>query len=556
MMNPVIGREFFGILRSPKTLLMLIALTVVFSVTVLMRWPSDSAVDLSGSQSREVFRIFGYALLGGVVFLVPAFPATSIVNEKNGGTLALLLNSPLSAWSIYFGKISGVLLYSLLVLLCSLPASAACFALGGIDFKTELGMLYLILVLLVIQYSTLGMLVSSYVQSTDAAVRITYGVILGLFFLTLLPVAFLQGTGLWETSGTISSVAGWIRSLSPLPAFMEVMGQGDIGSAGMKTASTVSSFVVWTIVSSIAFAAITISRLNYRIFDQSKSQGVITDDRALGARAARRVFFVVDPQRRKKGIPWFLNPVMVKEFRCRKFGRSQWLLRLISICAVASLVLTVMAATSATSWGVETIGGLLIVLQVVLIVVLTPSLASGLISGERDGGGWELLRLTPLSAFRVVTGKILSVLWTMGLVLLATLPGYLVMIWLDPVKWLQVNMVLACLAFTVLYAIAISAAVGSLFRSTAVSTSVSYVVVVSVFLIPILVWLARDAPFGHQAVESALTWTPVGAALSVMETPGFRNYELLPKAWWVAGVVSVIMFSILGAQVWRLTRAN
>lgn len=555
MINPVIQREFFGILRSPKTLFMLLTLTLVFSVTVLMRWPADSAVDLSGSQSREVFRIFGYALLGGILFLVPAFPATSVVNERNSGTLALLLNSPLTSLSIYAGKISGVLLYSFLVLLCSLPASAACFALGGIDLGGELGLLYLVFALLILQYATLGMLVSSYAQTADSAVRITYMAILGLFFLTLVPTAFLRGTGLWESSVVVSTVATWVRNLSPLPAVMEIMGQSDVGSSGLRSASGIVGFIVCTAASSLVFAGITISRLNYRIFDANRSQGVITNERGLTARVTRRLMYIVDPQRRKAGIPWYLNPVMVKEFRCRKFGRSQWLLRLVSACAVTSMVLTFMAATSATSWGVETIGGLLVLLQVVLIVVLTPSLASGLISGERDSGGWELLRLTPLSAIRVLSGKLLSVLWTMSLVLLATLPGYLVMIWIQPDMWLQVNLVLVCLAVTVVYAMAVSAAVGCLFRSTAVSTSVTYIAVILLFLAPILIWLARDAPFGHATVQSALALTPVGAALSVIETPGFESYNLLPAAWWVAGLITGVMFLVLGIQVWRLTRA-
>lgn len=552
-MNPVIQREFFGILRSPKAFAMLLVLTVVFSVAVLMRWPSDASVDLTGNQSMQVFRVFGYGLLAGVVFLVPAFPATSIVNEKNSGTLALLLNSPLNSFSIYSGKISGVLLFSILVLLSSFPASAACFAMGGIDLWRELGLLYLVLFLLILQYATLGMFVSSHAQSSDAGVRITYAAVLGLFFATLLPAAFLRGTG--QVGGILQNVAGWIRHFSPLPAVMEIMGHSDVGSAGLKATSSTTGFIVVTLLSSAVFAALTLSRLNYRIFDQSRDQGVITNERGLKARMARRVMYVVDPQRRKPGIPWYLNPVMVKEFRCRRFGRSQWLLRLVAVCAVASMVLTWMAMSGVTAWGVETIGALLVLLQVVLVVVLTPSLASGLISGERDSGGWELLRMTPLSSVKIVRGKILSVIWTLALVLMATLPGYVMMILIQPVMWLQVNLVLICLAWTAIYALAISAAVGSLFRTTAVSTTMTYVVVISLFLAPILVWLGRDAPFGHDTVEAFLLTNPVGAALSVIEAPGFESYDLLPAAWWIAGLLSAMMILVLGAQVWRLTRA-
>ncbi|MCP4885517.1 ABC transporter permease [Rubripirellula sp.] len=552
-MNPVIQREFYGILRSPKALAMLLILTIVFSVAVLMRWPSDASADLSGSQSLEVFRIFGYGLLAGVMFLVPAFPAVSIVNEKNDGTLELLLNSPLTAGAIYFGKISGVLLFSLLVLLSSLPASAACYAMGGIDFTAELGLLYFVLLLLVIQYSTLGMLVSSYAQTSDAAVRITYSAVFALFFLTLIPHAFMQGTGDW---GMLKWVGDWIRYLSPLPAVMEIMGQSSVASAGLKETNSTLGFVIVTLVSSLLFAVKTLTRLNYRIFDKSRAQGVITDDRGLGTRVARRLFYIVDPQRRKAGIPWFLNPVMVKEFRCRRFGRMQWLLRLIAFCAVVSMILTSMTALGVTSWGVNSIGALLVVLQVMLVLVLTPSLASGLISGELDSGGWALLRMTPMSARQVVTGKILSVIWTLLLVLMATLPGYIMMIVIQPTMITQVQIVLICLGWTAAYVLAVSAAIGGMFRSTAVSTTMSYVLVIALFLLPMIVWLRREAPFGQDTVEAALKSNPVGAALGALQTPGFESYDLLPAAWWFAGFVTLFMLFILGIQVWRLTRPD
>jgi hypothetical protein len=373
---------------------------------------------------------------------------------------------------------------------------------------------------------------------------------LGLFFLTLVPAAFFPGSG-----GLLATATQWLRNISPIPAVMEIMGHGDVGTAGLKAASTTTQFIFITVLSSVVFAIVTLSRMSYRIFDRSRAQGVITQDRGLMVRATRRLFYVVDPQRRKPGIPWYLNPVMVKEFRCRKFGRLQWLLRLVAVCAVASITVTFAAATSATSWGVETIGGLLVMLQVILVVVLTPSLASGLISGERDGSGWDLLQLTPLSSFKLLRGKLLSVVWTLGLVLMATLPGYLIMILIQPMMWLQVNIVLICLVWTAIMALAVSAAVGSLFRSTAVATATTYVAVIALFVTPILVWLGRDAPFGHDVVETALMATPVGAALSVIGAPGFENYELLPAAWWVAGIVSAVMFVLLGVQVWRLSRA-
>jgi ABC-type transport system involved in multi-copper enzyme maturation permease subunit len=178
-----------------------------------------------------------------------------------------------------------------------------------------------------------------------------------------------------------------------------------------------------------------------------------------------------------------------------------------------------------------------------------------LISSERDSGGWELLRATPLSAFKILRGKMLSALWTLLLVLFATLPGYLMMIYIRPTMWLQVQLVLISLLWTAVYALAVSAAVGCLFRSTAVSTSVTYIVVVILFLAPVLIWLGRDAPFGHDLVQRALLVTPVGAALSVIDAPGFSSYDLLPTAWYVAAAVSFFMLTVLGVQTWRLARS-
>ena len=83
----------------------------------------------------------------------------------------------------------------------------------------------------------------------------------------------------------------------------------------------------------------------------------MTEDRTGGERAVRRLIFLVDPQRRSSGTSLWVNPVMVKEFRSRRFGRSHWTLRLIALCAILSLGLSYVAASGALGWGIEFIGG-------------------------------------------------------------------------------------------------------------------------------------------------------------------------------------------------------
>jgi len=192
--------------------------------------------------------------------------------------------------------------------------------------------------------------------------------------------------------------------------------------------------------------------------------------------------------------------------------------------------------------------------QVLLVALITPSLSAGLISTERESGGWDLLRMTTMSGWRLVTGKLASVAWTLLLILFATAPGYAVMIFIKPSMWLQVALVIACLALTAIYTLALSAAVGAWFNRTATSTVTVYEVLLAVFLGLMLIWLGRGAPFGFDVVQTALMINPMGAALSVIETPGFDQYELIPGSWWVGGVVSVLSFATLGFRVWRLLR--
>lgn len=230
------------------------------------------------------------------------------------------------------------------------------------------------------------------------------------------------------------------------------------------------------------------------------------------------------------------------------------MLRLIGICAVLSLFLAFSVVTGAIQWELEVVGGPLVLLQVGLIVVFTPSLAAGLISAEIENGAWPLLRATPLSGGAIVRGKLMSVMWTLVLILSATLPGYFVMIYIQPSLWLQVVRGLVCLLASGILAMMLSVAVGSMFRRTAAATTAAYIAVLAVFGGTLLIWLARDAPFGFSTVERALQLNPMAAALSVFNVPGFQAYELVPTAWWVTAVAAVLLFFVARLRVVRLTR--
>jgi ABC-type transport system involved in multi-copper enzyme maturation permease subunit len=230
--NPIVQRELVGTLRSRRALGMQLLPAAIFALLVLVRWPTDAVVGMSGAQSYEVFRLFGYGLLATLVILVPIFPATSLVREKMSGTLALLLNSPLSAWAIYLGKLAGVLGVVLLPLAMSIPAAAACYAMGGISLIGQILPLYAVLLMVSVQYAALGLYVSCRANSVDAALRITFVAVLGFCVVALVPHFLLQGKGT-----LLSLAADWLRSLSPIPAVLEILGQTGLSSQGVIDAA-------------------------------------------------------------------------------------------------------------------------------------------------------------------------------------------------------------------------------------------------------------------------------------------------------------------------------
>ena len=336
---------------------------------------------------------------------------------------------------------------------------------------------------------------------------------------------------------------------------MAVLGAGDVGMSGIASDINVPArFAITSLMLTIGLTLWTLSRLNHKIFDKARSAGMVTNEQSLQVRLLRRAMFIVDPKRRSHSIGRFVNPVMVKEFRCRRFGRLHWLLRLVAVCAVGSLALAILTTTRTIEWDVPTIGAIMVMLQVALLVLITPSLTAGLISTERESGGWVLLQMTPLPIWRIIWGKLLSVMLTLVLLLCATLPGYLVMVYIEPGYRLEVERVVICLAFTAVFVMLVSAAVGSLFRRTAAATAAGYVTLLTVCLAPLLIWLGRDAPFGRSTVEAALVINPVAAAFSVIRLQGFADYDLIPANWQFMGLVSVASLLLMFVQTYRISR--
>ena len=390
-MNPIVRRELLELLRTRKVLAAQVGLAAACTLLVLVRWPTGGVSDLSGARPLQVLRVFGYGLLAGVILLVPAFPATA-ARPREGPRHPRAAPQLAHVGRVHLrGQAGGVLGFAALLLLMTVPAAAACYALGGASAQGGVGLLYVVLAMASVQLATLALWVSGRSQSTDAALRATYALVLAVCAVPLAPHWLLQGD-----TGELADLAGWVRCLSPVPPVMEVLGHGGIGSHGMEAGGgTVPRYIVLAGLDEPRVRTLDRPQTGRVALDKARPAGVMTQDRSKGERAFRRLLFLVDPQRRSGHMGLWMNPVMVKEFRSRRFGRGHWTLRLIAPAAILSLGLSYIAAAGALGWGPELIGGALVLSQTALLLLFAPSLSAGLISTEREGGGWQLLRTTP-----------------------------------------------------------------------------------------------------------------------------------------------------------------
>lgn len=545
----IVRRELPGLLRMRRTVWVFVLVAFAFSAVVLLKWPTSATADLSGMQARAVFRGLAYSMFAVIAFVVPAFPATALIREVRQRTMELLLNSPLARMQIFVGKLTALATFAALLLAVTLPPMACCYAMGALSPTQDVLALYSLLAVVCVELIVLGLLVGTVARTPEAGLRWAYGATFCLMVVVLIPHLFLQGG-----ESHYAVVAEKLRKLSPIPALMQIVGDASPAGVGaIEAGNLLWSYMLSAAIFVVVGGVVCVQRMNYSLMDRSRDQGLITDDRSGSHRAARRVMYLVDPQKRKSGIPWYLNPLMVKEFRSRQFGRLHWLLRMVAACAVMSLLLSLATTMGTLDWGVEKVGGIMIVAQIGLIIALTPGLSGAMIAGEIESGGWDLLRTTPLSVHRVLSGKLLSVCITLLLVLCASLPGYGIIMVIKPVLQAQVSQVMISLLMTALVAMLVSATVSSFCRSTAVATTIAYGVLVVLYGGSMLVWINRDSPFSHSIVEKALSVNAMAGALHTMGVDGFQVYDgLLRTTWMVSGVLCAGLLVVLYIRTWRL----
>lgn len=142
----------------------------------------------------------------------------------------------------------------------------------------------------------------------------------------------------------------------------------------------------------------------------------------------------VQPSHRARSYPWdkFLqNPVTVKELRGRMRGRRGFVVLTIYLLLMSGFITLVYliysaAANSPTGPNSRQAGKVVftavLAVEVFLVVFISPAFTMAAISGEKERQTYDLLRTTLLSARSFVTGKLLSALSYVFLLIIVAIP--------------------------------------------------------------------------------------------------------------------------------------
>lgn len=146
-----------------------------------------------------------------IVFITPASTAAAISGERQRQTLDLLLVTKLSSIGITMGKLVAALSFDLLLIICSLPIFSLVFLFGGVG-PDQVAEIFLLFLMTVLSFGSIGILVSVLSRRANAATVMTYVIVLVLTLGLALVTAYLAAIGMDMGTG---------RTPLPLTAYFD-----------------------------------------------------------------------------------------------------------------------------------------------------------------------------------------------------------------------------------------------------------------------------------------------------------------------------------------------
>jgi len=289
-----------------------------------------------------------------------------------------------------------------------------------------------------------------------------------------------------------------------------------------------------------------------------RMERLLDTSREVLRRKLRFPFYLIDPQRRRRHIGNWINPVFARELRSRMLGQGTNFVRAFYAILIFSLLITIYSVFRTEAEIVDSVRVVVIASQVMLIGLLAPPLTSPAVSRERELNTLDLLRLTRIGPWRLVMGKWYYSLFVSLCILVAAVPMWLALFELQRIPAQSLVRAIYVVFASLLCGTTAGLVASSLVQRTGAATGIAYLLTLAFLfgtLLPIA--LAGTAISNTQAM--LLSINPIVAAIHSVSLGLFQS-SLEPQAWRDAVVFLVTLSAIfLGAAVlrtWSLYRSR
>jgi len=508
MFNAVLRKDVLSLLRLGRVAAVLIGFVCLLGILLMATWPQQGLVALAtrGQDNLLLGLVVGQLLM--LILAVPGVAAVQLTEEKESNTLEMLYATRLSPLSIVLGKLGAAVCFPLLLLTAGLPFVALLNYRGDVDTSALL-QAYGVLVTTAVLLAVVSLAISSVCATSATSLVIAYVVVLCVCGAVLVPALIMLDT----EEGPIAMALHYLRSISPIAAVMSIL-RPDVNDSGGALRGNLPAWQVF-------FGFATIAILTSLAVIASKLARPPADDRPTGdpdaARSLGRKFmFLIDDKKQRRPIGRG-NPLMAKERRTNQLRSGRWMIRIFYGVTVLSLALSLMALYGGSEHeNVQVyVATVIASLQFAVIALVTPSLASPVISSEIEAGTFEMLRMTPLGGGRIFWGKFLPAVLPAVLPVIAIIPAWVVVSFVNQ-DYVQYALRLAPVALlSVLLCGTIAMACSAFSPSSARATVSAYLIVALIFIVPMVAWWLAGVLLAPQIARWVAMISPLAIALDL-----------------------------------------
>lgn len=562
-MNPVLLKDLIGLLRLKRVAAIQVFFLLVLALLVLLTWPQAGVLEgsfgASGDKIASVARGQDQLLLGLVIgqivlltLFVPGIAGVALTGEKEGGTLEMLYASRLSPAQIVWGKVGFAIAYPVLLLLSALPFVALLYFRGDVR-GDELLWAYVLLLVTAVFLALLCLVISALCEQSSSALVISYITVLAICGAVLVPAAIM----LKSQDGLSAQLLHYSRSLSPVAASLSLLAPDQYDFSGSNRPGLAPLWIAFLPAAGLVILVsflILVVRLRKA---PNAAAGFGRGDQRHHGGALHRIMYLIDPNKTPKPFGSF-NPVIAKERRTNQLRSGRWMIRIFYASLLISLMLSVMALYSGTEYQdlLEYVAAVVITFQVGLVALVSPSLTSSTVSTEIENGTWEVLRLTPLSGWRIFWGKFIPAFLPALLPIVALLPAYGALWFVQPSYQVYFFMVLPVVLLAAAFCCTLGLMCSTLIPNTARATVTAYLLTAALFVGPMIAWSASGVVLSPKIAAYIGFLSPLVVAVNVLPNgwAALSQQGLYDVHLYLMGLLTIIMLVIAWLRLAALMR--